>query len=183
MLGTAFTATLASAQAGDEAAFAALFRDVQPVLIRYLRVLAPPAAEDVASETWLQVVTGLHGFSGEERSFRAWVFTIARHRAIDWARAKKRRPTVPLSEMSVGVMMLPDPADVVEERMSTRALLSSIATLPGDQAEIILLRVLGGLATEDVARLVNKSPGAVRVAAHRGLRRLAGLVDMADVTA
>ena len=54
--------------------------------------------------------------------------------------------------------------------------------LPAIQAEVILLRVVAGLDTEAVAQLVGRSPGAVRVAAHRGLRRLAGILAEAGVT-
>jgi RNA polymerase sigma-70 factor (ECF subfamily) len=57
-----------------------------------------------------------------------------------------------------------------------------IATLPRFQAEVILLRVVAGLDTPAVARLVGRSPGAVRVAAHRGLRRLAATLAEAGVT-
>ncbi len=89
----------ARAQGGDEEAVARLFRDLQPLLLRYLRVtVAPGAAEDVAGDTWLDVVAGLDRFSGGEMQFRAWLFTIARLRAIDAARARERRPrTVPLA--------------------------------------------------------------------------------------
>ena len=66
--------------------------------------------------------------------------------------------------------------------MSTQAVLAAIASLPRDQAEIILLRVVAGLDTAEVAQLVGKTPGAVRVAAHRGLRRLASLASRTDVT-
>ena len=83
-MGGAFGDTLARAQGGDESAFARIFRDVQPALLRYLRVIALEA-EDVAGETWLQVVDGLAGFRGDEQAFRAWLFTIARHRAVDAA--------------------------------------------------------------------------------------------------
>ena len=78
MIGGAFEVTLASARTGDEAAFACIFRDVQPALLRYLRVIATEA-EDVAGDTWVQVVAGLAGFRGGEQAFRAWLFTIARH--------------------------------------------------------------------------------------------------------
>ena len=91
MIGAAFGVVLARAQAGDEAAFARLFADVQPALLRYLRVITPEA-EDVAGDTWLQVVTGLRGFRGQEEAFRAWLFTIARHRAADAGRSRARRP-------------------------------------------------------------------------------------------
>jgi RNA polymerase sigma-70 factor, ECF subfamily len=183
VIGAAFDARLAEAQGGDEAAFTLLFRDVQPALLRYLRLLAPGAADDVAGETWLQVVAGLRGFSGDETAFRAWLFTIARHRAVDWGRRRHRRTTVQLMpDEPEQRLTAPDAADAALERMTTRDVLALVATLPKDQAEIILLRVVADLDTQDVARIVGKSPGAVRVAAHRGLRRLAGLVDRAGVT-
>jgi RNA polymerase sigma-70 factor, ECF subfamily len=181
VLGPAFADALASAQSGDEAAFTEIFRDVQPALLRYVQVLAPGAAEDIAGDTWLQVVAGFGAFDGEERAFRAWVFTIARHRAVDWGRSRARRSRIPLSAVSERLTS-PDTADVVLERISTRAVLESIASLPRDQAEIVLLRVVAGLDTADVARIVGKSQGAVRVAAHRALRRLAKDADRTGVT-
>jgi RNA polymerase sigma-70 factor, ECF subfamily len=182
VIGAAFGARLAEAQGGNEEAFACLFRDVQPALVRYLRVIAPEAADDVAGETWLQVVAGLAGFRGGEESFRAWLFTIARHRAIDAGRSRARRRTVPLVGSEPPERLTsPDTADLALERISTRAVLALVSALPPDQAEIIMLRVVAGLDTQDVARMVGKTPGAVRVAAHRGLRRLAATVDRAGV--
>ena len=180
MIGAAFRDTLAEAKAGDDAAFTRLFRDVQPALLRYLRLIAPDA-EDVASETWLQVVSGLRRFRGEEQEFRAWLFTIARHRAADSGRSRARRPAVPLELTEADQLLTsPDAADQALEAVSTRAVLTLIASLPGDQAEIIMLRVVAGLEAREVARIVGKTPGAVRVAAHRGLRKLAGLVGRPD---
>jgi RNA polymerase sigma-70 factor, ECF subfamily len=183
MVGAAFGNLLSKAQMGEEEAFACLFRDAQPALLRYLRVIAPEAAEDVAAETWLRVVTGLAGFRGGEDAFRGWLFTIARHRAVDAGRSRARRLTVPLSGRSTAEREAgPDTADVALERISTQAVLALISALPPEQAEIIMLRVVAGLDTRAVARLVGKSPGAVRVAAHCGLRRLAATVDRAGVT-
>jgi len=187
VIGAAFRAILTQAQAGDEAAFAFIFRDVQPVLLRYLRVVAAEAErEDVAGETWVQVVAGLARFRGDEDAFRAWLFTIARHRAADAGRSRARRPVVPLAgtELLDAPLspMAPDTADLALEAISARAMVRLIATLPADQAEIIMLRVVAGLDASAVARIIGKSPGAVRVAAHRGLRRLAGLVERAGVT-
>jgi RNA polymerase sigma-70 factor (ECF subfamily) len=180
VIGAAFRDTLAGAQAGDDAAFTRLFRDVQPALLRYLRLIAPDA-EDVAGDTWLQVVTGLKRFRGEEQEFRAWLFTIARHRAADSGRSRARRPAIPLDMTDTEQQPAsPDAADQALEAVSTRAVLALIASLPRDQAEIIMLRVVAGLEAREVARLVGKSPGAVRVAAHRGLRKLAGLTGLPD---
>jgi RNA polymerase sigma-70 factor (ECF subfamily) len=182
VIGAAFGVTLARAQGGDEAAFACLFRDVQPVLLRYLRVIAPEA-EDVASETWLQVVRGLPDFRGGEEAFRGWLFTIARHRAVDAGRARSRRPDLPVDGLErTDQQTAPDAAEAALEAISTRSVLALVAALPRDHAEIIMLRVVAGLDAVDVARIVGKSPGAVRVTAHRALRRLADLAERAGVT-
>jgi RNA polymerase sigma-70 factor (ECF subfamily) len=182
MMGGAFGDILARAQACDEAAFACIFRDVQPALLRYLRVIAPEA-EDVAGETWIQVVAGLASFRGDEQAFRAWLFTIARHRAADAGRSRARRPTVPL-ELSGAAEQLAsaDAADLALEAVSAQAVVALIKMLPPEQAEVIMLRVVAGLDSRDVARIVGKTPGAVRVAAHRGLRRLAEIAERAGVT-
>ena len=170
------------AQAGDETAVAYIFRDLQPALLRYLRVIAPDP-EDMAGETWAQVVAGLAGFRGDEQAFRAWLFTIARHRAADGGRSRARRPTVPLELSGAAEQLVsPDTADLALEAVNVRTVLRLIASLPHDQAEVIMLRVVAGLEPGDVARIVGKTPGAVRVAAHRGLRRLAELSARAGVT-
>jgi RNA polymerase sigma-70 factor, ECF subfamily len=183
VLGAAFEVILADARAGDHDAFAAVFRDIQPSLLRYLQVIAADAADDVAGETWLQVIAGLGSFRGDEQAFKAWLFTIARHRAVDWARSRDRRQALPAR---LGVtdarQVTADTADVVLERLSTQAVLAAIVSLPKDQAEIIMLRVVAGLDAPAVAAIVGKTPGAVRVAAHRGLRRLAAVMDQTGVT-
>ena len=69
-------------RSGDEAAFLALWRELQPPLLRYLRVFGCDDPDDVASETWFQVLRDLHKFSGDDADFRRWLFTVARHRAI-----------------------------------------------------------------------------------------------------
>src|ERR1700688_442430 len=71
------------AQRGDPEAFRALYRDIQPRLLRYLHGLAGQDAEDVAAEAWLQIARDLPGFSGDYDQFRRWTATIARHRALD----------------------------------------------------------------------------------------------------
>lgn len=88
------TGAVLAAQQGDEAAFQALFRAVQPVLLRYLTVLVGEDAEDVASEAWLQISRDLGSFSGDFDGFRGWVSTIGRNRAMDLLRRRRRRPAV-----------------------------------------------------------------------------------------
>jgi RNA polymerase sigma-70 factor, ECF subfamily len=183
VIGEEFAAVLAAAQDGSEAAFAVLWRDGNPALLRYLRVTAPDAAEDVAAETWVQVVRGLPGFRGEERAWRAWLFTTARRRAIDEGRRRSRRPVASLAELpGAREPRTEDAAGLALENLATAAAIAAVSALPPLQAEVIVLRVLAGLDTEAVARIVGRSPGAVRVAAHRGLRRLAQTMAATGVT-
>jgi RNA polymerase sigma-70 factor, ECF subfamily len=164
---------LARAQSGDEAGFLELWRQLQPRLLRYLRVLNCDDAEDVASETWLQVVRDLPSFAGGEEDFRRWLFTVGRNRAIDDARARKRRPTIPMPETITAVADHALVEDQVFRAFSARRAVGLLRALPDDQAEAVALRVLAGLDTPAVARILGKSPGSVRVALHRGLRSLA----------
>jgi RNA polymerase sigma-70 factor (ECF subfamily) len=176
VIGASFRRVLRDAQRGDEQAFATLYRDGQPVLLRYLRVAADPGtAEDVAAETWLHVVRGLKDFRGDEQGWRAWLVTTARRRAIDAGRLRDRRPTVPL-EVGDEPPPAPPAESVALEGLDTAAALALVATLPPQQAEAVVLRVVAGLEPKQVAAVLGCSPGAVRVAVHRGLKRLAELL-------
>ena len=148
-----------------------------PPLLRYLRVRGEDAPEDLAAETWVHVVKGLASFEGGAAEFRAWLFTIARHRAIDQSRGRARRPAaVPVADpaqMAAHPTARSAEDDAVANDETARAL-ALVATLPPDQAEAVMLRVVAGLEVADVARLLGKKPGTVRVMVHRALRTLAG---------
>jgi len=164
---------LARACAGDEAGFLELWRSFQPRLLRFLRVVGCADPDDVASETWLQVVRDLHKFTGGQDEFRRWLFTIGRNRAIDAARARSRRP---VAQVTVGLDIMADDQlveDQVLEGISVQGAIALLARLSSDQAEAVALRVIAGLETSDVARILGKSAGAVRIALHRGLKTLA----------
>jgi len=172
-----FDRRLAAARSGDEASFTELFRSVQPSLLRYLGTMGGPLAEDVAAETWLSVVRGLNRFRGDESGWKAWVFTIARARLVDAQRRAVRTPTpVDTDVVLDGCVATDDVAGTVEDMFSTEAALALIGRLPSQQAEVILLRFVGGLDVGQTARALGKRPGAVRVASHRGLKRLAELI-------
>lgn len=177
-----FAEVLARAQAGDEEAFSRLWLDLNPRLVRYLRMEPGQNAEDLAAETWVSVVKGLKRFRGDETAWHAWVFTTARRRALDEARRRSRRPQTsgpgPLDHLAAAT---PDPFSLLEGDGATEAL-RLLSTLPPLQAEVLGLRVLADLPVDTVAAMLGRSPGAVRVAAHRGLRTLAARLSREGVT-
>ncbi len=170
---------VSAARGGDESAFRVVYRAVQPQLLHYVRSLVGPAdAEDVASEAWLQIARDLPAFRGDGDAIRGWSARIARNRALDHIRARSRRPVA-----GAGVdelVLLPDRADTAGEALdavATDRALAAIATLPREQAEAVLLRVVMGLDSTSAARVLGKRAGSVRMATHRGLRRLAELLE------
>ncbi len=178
-------AAVRAAGAGDEAGFTTLWRALQPALLRYLRVVVGDAAEDVASETWLQAARDLHRFTGDGAAFRGWLFRIARHRAIDEKRRAARRREDPAETPAEDVPRTRDAAAEMLEQAGTAWALRLIAELPPDQAEAVMLRVVAGLDVAATARVLGKRAGAVRVATMRGLRKLAAdprVAALGDVT-
>ncbi|MDQ0715757.1 RNA polymerase sigma factor (sigma-70 family) [Streptomyces luteogriseus] len=176
-------AAVARAQQGDEAAFAVAYRFVQPGLLGYLRGLVGDDAEDVASDAWLEIARDLGRFRGDGAGFRGWTATIARHRALDHLRRQRVRPRS--SALEQDVLELPGPQsthDQALEAISTEHALELVRGLPRDQAEAVLLRVVVGLDGPAAARVLGKRPGAVRTAAYRGLKRLAGQLGAESVT-
>ncbi|MEV6191679.1 RNA polymerase sigma factor [Streptomyces sp. NPDC051920] len=174
---------VARAQEGDELAFAAAYRFVQPGLLGYLRGIVGDDAEDVASDAWLEIARDLGRFRGDGAGFRGWTATIARHRALDHLRRLRVRPRGTAIEQDA--LDLPgrhSTQDEALESLSTEYALELVAGLPRDQAEAVLLRVVVGLDGPAAARVLGKRPGAVRTSAHRGLKRLARQFGVAGVT-
>jgi RNA polymerase sigma-70 factor (ECF subfamily) len=170
-----FDAVLAAAQLGQDAAVAVLYRQFNPALVRYLGAGDSTVAEDLAAEVWLAAAPKLPAFSGGEAEFRAWLFTIARRRLIDHGRRVARQRTRSAGAASqMDRAVGPDPGDLVTDSLSAQAAVDRlIAGLPSAQAEVVLLRVVAGFDVTEVAAIMGRSPGWVRVSQHRALRRLA----------
>ncbi len=173
-----FPALLTAAAQGEHRALTEIYRAYQPRLLRYLSAQEPGMADDLAADVWLAVARGLGRFNGDEAGFRGLIFTLARHRVIEHRRRNIRRRTEPLPhdrldgpvERGFGG----DPAWLVIEQLGVRETVEMlVAGLPADQAETVLLRVLGGFDVTEVARIMGCSPGNVRVLCHRALKRLA----------
>ncbi|MFB6809256.1 RNA polymerase sigma factor [Streptomyces sp. NPDC056387] len=172
------TAAVLAAQGGDESGFRAVYRAVHPRLLGYVRTLVGDAdAEDVTSEAWLQIARDLDSFTGDADRFRGWAARIGRNRALDHIRMRGRRPAIGGDETELtGRAADSDTAGEAMEALSTGRTMALIAQLPQDQAEAVVLRVVVGLDAKSAAETLGKRPGAVRTAAHRGLKKLAELL-------
>jgi DNA-directed RNA polymerase specialized sigma24 family protein len=93
-VGTPFPEVLSAAQAGAPWALEVLYRDLAPAVTGYLRLHGALEPDDLASETFIGVFTGLPKFEGDESALRGWVFTVAHRRLIDDWRRRGRRPVL-----------------------------------------------------------------------------------------
>jgi RNA polymerase sigma factor (sigma-70 family) len=184
-IGTTFPEVLAAAQAGAGWAFEVLYRDLAPALTGYLRLQGAAEPDDLASETFIGVFTGLGAFRGDEAGLRAWVFTIGRRRLVDEWRRQGRRPVLAgdgddaLREYRGG-----DVEDDALALMSAREVHEVCARLPDDQRDVLLLRILADLTVEQVAAVLGKTAPAVKALQRRALTTLrSDLCDARDMAA
>jgi len=163
---------LRCARAGSQDGLAVLFEFFHPRLLRYLNVRERGRADDIAADTWISVAAGMASFNGDLGNFSAWLFTITRRRLADHRRTAARRPTFsePPTEDSGLTASCEDHA--LDEMGAQAAVDFIVAALSRDQAEVVLLRVLGGLGPAEVAQAMERDEGWVRVNYHRAIGRL-----------
>jgi RNA polymerase sigma factor (sigma-70 family) len=178
-----FEAVLAAARAGREWAWAEIYRDLAPPLLGYLRARGAEEPEDLLGELFLQMVRDLAAFEGGERQFRAWAFAIAHHRLIDDRRYRGRRPVdpAPLDALDA-IQANADRWAESTQGIGDRRVRAALGRLPEPQRNVILLRVLGDLSVDQAARVIGKTPGAVKALQRRALASLQRQLSKSSVT-
>lgn len=177
-----FSTRLDAAKSGRDWAWADLYRDLAGPVTGYLASRGATDAEDLASETFLQVARNIHSFDGDETSFRSWVFVIAHRRLLDSRRSKKRRP-----ETTAWTEATPDSTggDVEEEALAgliSEEMQHAFEQLTDIQGDVLALRILGRLTLEETAQILGKRVGAIKAAQRRGLIALHEKLDLKGVT-
>lgn len=130
-------------------------------------------AEDATERTFMAAMRAIGGFREQGSSFRAWLFRIAHNTVANAHRTRRRRRADPLPDGWDRPAPGPDPAGLVALADEMRMVRSAIGAMPHDRRQVILLRFVDGLSTAEIALVLDRSPGAVRVLLHRALRDLA----------
>ena len=163
-------------QRGDSSCMSVLWRCFNPPLLRFLRSLGVSDPDDIAQETWVSFARAIKNFEGTETNLRALIFHIARRRLADYLRAQYRRPTTVGIDGGLHQFGVSDP-DRVECLDELERALELLQVLPESQSEVLALRIIGGFDVKTVSELVGRSEGSVRVLSHRGLAKLAELLE------
>jgi RNA polymerase sigma-70 factor (ECF subfamily) len=175
VLGDLAAAALHEPQAREE-----LMSRVRDMAVRYARVRlgrfgAEDTAQDVAQEVCMAVMTALPTYEDRGLPFEALVYTIVSRKLADAQRQAMRGPS-PVAEVPDGVDDRPTPEQAALVRDEAASALRLMGQLPEHQREILTLRVAVGMSTEETAAALGMTPGAVRVAQHRGLAKLRSLL-------
>jgi RNA polymerase sigma-70 factor, ECF subfamily len=161
-------------QRGDRDAFASLYDTYRDGIHRYIffRVADPELAEDITSLVFLSAWENLDTFRIGRSSFAAWLYRIAHNAVIDHYRTRKT--VVSLEEAAPLHLSYADDVDKkLDLQILTQGLIEGLQVLTGTQQAVLILRFIFGFTTPEIARRLNKQPGAVRALQMRGLKRLA----------
>lgn len=175
----------AAARDGDAAATDELMAAVHQLAVRYARgklgrfSAAADAAADVAQEVCVAVLTALPRYADRGAPFEAFVYRIAANKVADVQRGVIRRPT-PTDEIPDAADAAPGPEDRAVADDQSGRLWRLLDRLSAQHREILTLRVAVGMSAEATAEALGMSAGAVRVAQHRALTRLRGLLEDAE---
>lgn len=179
----AFESVLAACKAGAEWAWAAIYRDLAGPVTGYLASRGCAEPEDATSEVFFKVARGIHTFSGDESSFRSWVFVIAHRTLLDERRSRGRRPT--LTEMPPEPVGHDEGGNVEKEALDqliTDELRLAFERLTESQRDVLALRIIAGLTVEQTAQVLGKREGAIKALQRRALAALQQMIDLEDVT-
>jgi len=176
-----FPKILRAARAGGEWAWRELYLAIAPELLRYLRARGVADPDDVVGETFLRAISNAASFEGDGPAFRAWIFTIGRHISIDAARQRARRP----EELHADLRDIGPSGNVEAEALAvlTRShVVGLLDSLTDDQRDVLLLRFLSDLTFADIAAVIGKREGTVRMIQNRALTALREKISDVGVT-
>jgi len=165
----------------DRAAFGVLYRRYLDRVYGYCFYLLGDHhdAEDATERTFLAALGAIDGFRDQGASFRSWLFRIAHNQIANVLRSRGRRATSPLDLVDEPIAA-DDPAAAVAASEDARRVRRALAALPDDRRQVLVLRFVDGLSTREIATVLERSEGAVRVLQHRALRELGSVLERGE---
>ena len=167
---------LERARSYDAQALAEIYDRHSGPIYGYLYRLVGDAAqaEDLTGDVFLKLVQLLGTKQGPRDRIGGWLYSVAHNMAMDHFRRQKRAPAVPLDEELVAEGC--HPSDAVQDKIAKQQLRAGIRRLTSDQQQVVLLRFAEERPLAEVARLMGKSEGAVKILQHRAVSRLRKLL-------
>ena len=158
------------AQQRDTEAFAQLYENYFDKIYRYVvfKIGNRTEAEDVTQQVFLNALQSISSFKWKGRPFSAWLFRIAHNQIVDYLRKKTRQATTPLDK-SPAISSDSNPQLAIERKLDIEQLILATKRLTKAQQEVISLRFAGELPIAEVAKVMDKSEGAVKALQHSAI--------------
>lgn len=168
------------AKRGDPDAMGELYQRHVDRVYRYVRyrVHDETVAEDIAADVFMRAMEGLAAYNDRGLPFEAWLYRIAHARVIDHWRRQQRRSTVQLDDPSLHDWLQVEDETSEADVLQYRSLLAALRQLTDDQQQVIVLKFMSGCDNAEIARIMDKTEGAVKALQRRGLEALSRLVEV-----
>jgi RNA polymerase sigma-70 factor (ECF subfamily) len=169
---------ITQAMTGDSGAFARLYDSYVDALYRfaYFRVGDQFTAEDLTSQVFLKAWEKLDSYEMRGLPFGAWLFRISRNLIADHFRSHRETASLDADD-AVTVAASDDVDGEVSQKVDTERLLAKLKGLTEEQQQVLMLKFVEGLATDEIAAVMGKNAGAIRALQMRGLQSLAAIIE------
>lgn len=169
---------LSAALAGEPSGFSAVYTVISPAVLGYFRARGVNDAEALTQDVFVDVLPKLATVTGGRSGLRTFIFSVAHARLVDHHRRAERTPYLAEYDPRDDVRYVPSAED--EVLSSLGGIAGSLSQLNEEQREVLVLRIVADLSIEQVARIMNKTPGAIKQLQRRGLSALRELVTEKD---
>lgn len=167
------------AQKDDAEAFGEIYDRFVVTIYRYIYYRVPKhEAEDLTETVFLRAWEKRHSYRKQKgNSFNAWIFRIAHNAVVDFYRVNAKTELVELSDDLPEMRRSADPTATLESKFEQKKLILALRELPELQQQVVVLKFVNGFENDEIAEILEKSVGAVRVIQFRALNRLKDLLE------
>jgi RNA polymerase sigma-70 factor (ECF subfamily) len=171
--------TVKQAQQGNRSAVAALYRQYNAQVYRYIayRVGDTAVADDLTADVFVSMVKHIKTYELRGRPFLAWLYTIASNVVKMHYRSQNKMDFEPLADEMIDQEA--NPAEIAQAHITHEQLLAVMPRLTEPQRQVILLKFIEGFSNREIAEIVGKKEGAIRILQHRAILALRHILSEA----
>jgi len=160
---------------GDLEAFGELYSIYLAPIYRYVsyQVRDKMTAEDIVEEVFVKAWKAIGTCKGKSQTFSAWLYRIAHNHVVNTLRRMNKRVSLESVEMEIETLIeVTNPEQEVEAKLVRQELLEAMTCLSQNQRQVIMLKFIEGLDNSEIAQILGKREGAIRVLQMRALYKL-----------
>ena len=162
--------------AGEASAFGLLYDKYQPVIYRfiYIKISHREEAEDLTHQVFLRAWENIYTYEFRGFSFSSWLYYIARNKVIDHYRTRKI--TIDIESIQISEEIKPN-EKTIDEKLEIKKIKNAITKLRPVEQDVLIMRFIEELSPKEVAGILKKSEGSIRLIQHKALKNLKKILN------